>query len=266
MFTWDGSDISEKINDESVRLYQAKWKKRKYFLIEDTKDNSTQIVLTKTCKNALPCLIDELKPAFGLPKVGTHWFKMGAKLYIIYIPLIQGGDVIEEITLKDIGVVEKEVKKRTGEKKVKKILMDVKDLRFDETLKRRIRNTFIFRELLGVSQNFEKHIILRRQDHEVIPISFDETDLSNEKADKPLHEMEKKVLPDTIIERWFGNMDLNEATAQLLNVTHSEQITTRLSDLHTELQIIQERLAPDKCLNVCEILTRIRGRLQFAVS
>ncbi len=45
--------------------------------------NTSIICRVKTAKDTLFCIADELKQLFGLPKVGSHWVRMGKKIIIL---------------------------------------------------------------------------------------------------------------------------------------------------------------------------------------
>jgi hypothetical protein len=77
MLKWDGSNITDIISHSDI--YESEYNKIKYWLIRhvnpDTNKLCEELVIVRTTKGSLPSLIDELKPLFGLQKMGTHWFK-----------------------------------------------------------------------------------------------------------------------------------------------------------------------------------------------
>lgn len=83
---WDGTQIDppelnlktgQHWNHEIIYSYQSGW------------------ISLRDIKNLHPCLIDEFKPIFGLPKNGTHWFLQGKKkILVTRIPLDSVGNPI----------------------------------------------------------------------------------------------------------------------------------------------------------------------------
>ena len=227
MFKWDGSNITDFINNENTIIEEGVNEKKIYWKI--TNGNFTEICLIRSSTNTLPCLIDELKEVFGLEKIGTHWFKFKSKNMIL-LKLIREKDyILEELSLDQLGFI--------------------KELEDD------VQKIFIFREILGMSKNFEKSIILRNKGFYIRPISFYDPNM------KP--NCGGKVIPDTILNKWFKNTNLDEAVLKLFEIDKLENITFVLLKLKTKLEKICLRVDPNSITSMDEILSRIRGRLQF---
>jgi len=226
MFNWDGSNITDFILNENIIIEEGKYNKKTYWKI--IKDNVYEICLVKTSTNTFPCLIDELKIAFDLEKIGTHWIKFKSKIMILKKLEIWGNIVLEELTLNKI--------------------------KFNKYLEAEVQKIFIFRELLGMTANFEKNIILRNKGLYIKPISFNDNNMA------PYSE--GKVIPETIINKWFKNSSLNEA---ILKMFGTKNINFVLLKLKSELEKICLRVNKDLIINIDEILTRIRSRMQFIV-
>ena len=231
MFKWDGSEVTELIKDETTKVHEARSEKRMYWIIE--KGDEKETVLVKSSSHTFACLVDELKPVFGLEKVGTHWAKIHGKTYILFKPEKDRKNVIlEELTLSEY--------------------------KYDKNLEKEIQKIFLFREIVGVPRNTEKNIILRVKGLYVQPISFYEANLNPR--------IDGKVLSNIILDRWFKDVDLDKAVSELFQITSIEQINDILLPLEQKLREIIERTDPSSVMFVGEILSRVRHRLQSFLS
>jgi len=226
MFKWDGSDITEFINSEETFIREAEYKKNTYWVIINGEE--TEICLARTSTSTLPCLIDEMKPIFGLEKVGSHWFKFKGKNMLINKLEIVDGCILEELTLKDI--------------------------KYSKKLELEVQKIYIFRELLGMSKNFDSSVILRNKKYFMKPISFYEPNMMPSKN--------SIVLANTILEKWFSNTTVDEVVLKMFKVDKIENLATVLSYIKIKLDKIVERVNPESVTHVDEIVSRIRTRLQ----
>lgn len=227
MFKWDGSEISDFINDKKTIIEEGNYECNTYWQI--TCEEIKEICIARSTKCTLACLIDEIKPIFGLEKMGTHWAKFKNKKYILIKPEIIKGIIIKEITLNQINY------NRRIEKDVQKI--------------------FIFRELLGMSKNFETSIVLRKKGLEIKAISYYEPNMTPSNSGK--------VLPNTVLEKWFKNTSIDLEVKKMFNIEKLDNINYVLFELRGKLEKIFYRLDPESVTNLDEILSRVRSRLQF---
>ena len=230
MFDWDGSDITDLLKNENTTIYEGKNEKKKYWIIEN--EDITETVGVKSSSHMTPSLIDELKPIFNLEKVGTHWGKLNGKIYILFSLEREKNEILQELTLDKY--------------------------KYDKRLEKEIRKIFLFRELLGVSQNFEKDIILRKKNLYIQPISFHEANI------KP--STSGKVLSNLILEKWFIEKDLDQAVCEFFEIDNLENVNNVLLPLKDKLEKVITRVDPNSIMYVDEILSRIRSRLQFILS
>lgn len=226
MFAWDGSEVTNFILLDEVIIQEGIYKKNKYWIFNYR--DKFQICLLKEITKTLPCLIDELKPAFNLEKVGTHWFRLNGKKFMIKRLITQENMVIQELSLDK--------------------------LKYNKYIQSEVQKIFLFRELLGVRANFEKNIVLRNKGLYVNPISFNETEM--EPHDN------KKIIPETIINRWFKEETLNEV---LVKIFETDNINLVLLKLKSNLDEICLRVDKESISAVDGILTRIRSRLNFMI-
>ena len=97
MFAWDGSEITSFILLDEVIIQEGVYGKNKYWVFNYK--GEFQICLLKEITKTLPCLIDELKTAFGLEKIGTHWFRLHGKKFMIKRLVTQGNMIIQDLPL-----------------------------------------------------------------------------------------------------------------------------------------------------------------------
>jgi hypothetical protein len=229
MFSWDGSEISEFLKEKKIHIEEGRYDENTYWKItnEETGEEGICIVRSTTC--TLACLLDEIKPIFGLEKMGTHWIKFKNKKYILIKPEIVKGVIIKELTLNQIN--------------------------YNRKLEKEVQKIFIFRELTGMSKNFESSIILRKKGLVIKPISFYEPNMTPSNCGK--------VLPNTILEKWFKNTSIDHEVKKMFNVEKLDNINYILFDIREKMEKIFNRLDPESVTNLDEILSRIRSRLQF---
>ena len=232
---WCGTDITELINDKKTLIREAVYKKNTYWVIQWKEDNEVYTDVTCIVRNStsiLPCIIDEIKPVFNLEKIGTHWCKFKGKTLIFYKIQMENGNILEDITLDNIG--------------------------YKVQLEPDVQKIFVFRELLGMSKNFESSIILRKRDYFFKVMSFYEPNMTPGDT--------KNVLPNTILNKWFKNTDIDTVVLKMFNVDNPENIISVLLDLKSKLDKIAERVNKDAITYIDEIIARIRSRLQFILA
>ena len=84
-FKWNGTDITQLLRDVHLETYELN--KINYWRASIDDDN-VQWFEVRTANTILPVIIDELKPVFGLHKLGTHWIPKKGKI----IMLIRAGN------------------------------------------------------------------------------------------------------------------------------------------------------------------------------
>ena len=228
MFKWDGSDITEFINNSDTYITEAEYNKNVYWVISN--GDNIDICSVKTSSNeSYPCLIDEMKPAFGLEKIGTHWFKFGGKYMILIKLKIADGCVIEELTLKQFP--------------------------YSKRLEPEVQKIFVFRELLGImSKACEGNIILRNKKHFVKPISAYNPNLTPSKG--------SQALPNTVLEKWFSDISIGEVILIMLKEKKTSDLNAVLLKVRKKLEKIVERVNRNGIIYIDEILSRLRTRLE----
>lgn len=237
MFKWDGTDVTDIITQSDI--FEAKYNKLNYWVIQIKTPNTIQsqettiTETTITCivrsgKN-LPCLIDELKPVFGLQKLGTHWCKHGGKIYVlIRCIMTEEGYIKEETTLN--------------------MVTEVTPL-----LKLQIQEIFAFRELLGVTCSYESSIIIREKKNNTYPISFYEPNMAT---------VDTKVIPFNVLDKWFEDSSIDEVVKRLCRIHTIDRIGTVLHNIRSQIDEIVERVDRRTISYKSCIMNRITERLQ----
>ena len=233
MFLWDGSDVTKILKQTYIKIRSAITDNCIYWIIENLETNRYDIIRVRTAATNHSCLIDEIKPIFGLEKIGTHWAHLDCKIYIFskcYYKTVDGYDTIKEDTvLNDIGYME--------------------ELRIP------VQNIFIFRELLGIYKNTEKNILVRSYNHDIKIIGCDEPDL------KPFKK--NKCISNAILEKWFNEEDVYILTEKFLKLSDMplNEKSCKILQILGLLQSTINRVSKDLITYADEIVTRIRTRV-----
>jgi len=239
MFTWDGTEVTDII--KNCDIYEAKYNKVKYWVIRNNDHNVNNPFINcivRNSKNTVSCLIDELKPIFGLSKVGTHWCNQGGKIKIL-IRCIQTSDghIKEEITLNNLNTL-------------------ICDKSPPLLLTMQVQEIFTFRELLGVSCSYDSSVILREGGGSYYPISYYEPGMLTD---------DKKVIPVTILDHWFEDTSIDEVVQRILKIRRLDQLAQVLHDLREQIDEVIERVDRNTVIHKSCIINRITERLQASL-
>jgi len=232
---WNGTDITDLISKCDV--YGAKFNKLNYWVIQytdvETNKKYEEVCIVRSATNSLPCLIDELKSVFGLPKIGTHWCRLSGKIYILIRPTkTPEGLVKEETTLNMYN-------------------------HGDGLMKMQIQEIFAFRELLGVTCSFESSIIIREGKSGPYPISFYEPNM------KPTDG--SKIIPATVLDKWFDDTSIDNVVKKLCKINTIDNLTMILHTLRNNINDVIERVDRRLITYGSLIVERITLRLQTSL-
>lgn len=241
-FQWDGSDVTSLI--EGTDIYETEYCKKKYWVIHfdnnssnttntsDSDNNQTgniEVCIMRTTKNPnLSCLIDELKPIFGLPKLGTHRCKQGGKDRILIRCPIKNNQIQDEMTLNML-------ENPSG------------------IMKLQVQEIFAFRELLGVTCSYESSILIRKGTNNTYPISFYEPGMKT---------TNDKTTPFNVLDKWFEDTSIDEVVKRLLKIKSIDRMGVVLHDLRTKIENVIERVDRELIIYKTYIMDRITERLQ----
>lgn len=183
-------------------------------------------------KNSLPCLIDEIKPLFGLEKLGTHWAHYKSKCVMLiqyngspYYPL-------------------KDIKSKYPH------ILDDKSFRY------RIQQIYVFREILQLSQSNDSSIRILISGQNFIPVSFTDSSISYNRIQ----------LPKTVIKSWFHISEPSSILLKMFPITHQIQISEFSSQLLGNIQHLSLRIDPDTIGYASCISDTITLRLLYITS
>ncbi|CAH6420565.1 Hypothetical protein HVR_LOCUS1224 [uncultured virus] len=145
--------------------------------------NGGIIYCMTTCpRDLFPCIVEDLKSVFGLPRRGIHRIDINNKDYILYyVPISEKGAVVWETPLNRL---------------------DTKHyLRSNPKFRKSVQKTIAFCDILALCSTGETQIRIRPgTGTEFIPISFNE----NSTAISKCAEYDYSILTKTLFSKWFG--------------------------------------------------------------
>ncbi len=190
----------------------------------------TFITLIKITTSPFACIVDEIKPYFGLQKQGTHWVKRGEQT-IILIRVPNDGIVISEYpTLTDFRNQRRARYPKMGLKEQLPVLTN------------HIQRNFVFRLIMGIRKLDNGSLVIRWTGME--SGGSPNHQLSNDLADT--HQIEGTIawyvisisetraievgetsqLPDIIMKEWFSAITIEEIAREMCRVQEYNQINT----------------------------------------
>lgn len=239
-FKWNGTYLGE-ISDENIknRFYYSSFE---YWIV--ALDRYLTTCMVKKTKHYTTCLVDELKPIFGLNKLGTHYCKYKTS-YAILIRARTNltGDLIISDTLLSSCV---------------NIL--------DSGIIEQIKRIYIFRDLLCLTKSTDSSIALRINDKlnsVVYPISMID---SNIKLERLTDLTISTYLSEIIFSRWIKDESPSLILCKMCNVFDKNKIITRIFKLKQDITDITRRVCGSDFMDFPDVLTnRILAKLQYAV-
>lgn len=307
MFKWDGTDITDLISHSNITCSCKKFNKIEYWIIRYYPDINNdepklvkeceEICMIRSCKNGISCLIDELKPIFGLRKLGTHWCKYGPKNKTKILikaniinnnhnnsnnhnnnedKTIMGNYMIPSgyipVGYVPVGVqseIKSEVKSEViqlnniPEGYVKEDLSTVGE---DITLNNLPASEITDLLTLQVQEIFTFRELLG------VTISFESSIIVRENSRKELYPIsfydpnmatfDTKIIPYTILDKWFKDTSIDEVVKRLLKIYDINKLGVTLHNLRTQIENTINRVDRNLISYKEYILTRITQRLQ----
>lgn len=241
-FLWDGSDLGN-ILDENIKAI-TEVDDVTYWKI--SLNEQEEICIVRRISTTCPCLIDELKLIFGLPKLGTHRVTYQNKLLLLI-----------KATVNKEGCIEKEITLDN---------FSLPHILNNNTFISRVQELLVFRDLLGISKSYEKSIIIRwRYDssesaYRPYPVSFYEPGM------KPF--IKNRIIPKNISDKWFSknDSDISSVTRRLLNVSKVEDIPDAIYNLRINIEKTIERVDRTLIFYVTFILDRISHHIMLSLA
>lgn len=229
IFGWDGTFIGD--IEHHIRAYASDKEKRKTHFafvhtpgVSEYAQDITMVIIARF-KNLTPVIADELKPLFGLQKLGRHYGCIGNKKVLIS-RCIYGTDEPFSSFLLYRGIP-------PSPKPMKNINVD--------DIKYMVRRVYIYRWALGLTLNHDASLWVRRPPVTAVsPVitSWRETGIVTE----PWKVSNR--IPNTGLKRWFDNdwKQVNITLTQMVNEGSRQQSTTPLINLRFEIEDIIRRI------------------------
>jgi hypothetical protein len=227
---WDGSYLGKYTKE--ILLTNLN-KPPVYWYIQT--DTFSTFCIAKRTDDNFPCLCDELKPIFGLTRIGTHSIIIGNNFYVIYKVLIKHGYIIEDCKLSEISPS-----------------IPIEEL---SEFNQRIRFIYTFRELLGILSISENDIILRETR------KFKYTPLSNRDAKNSIDKKQSKIKSE-ILNKWFQDSSISATCKEMFRYTTDEEITELISVYQDKIETVIKRINADYIWYTNTIMQRVYNYLQ----
>lgn len=175
---WDGSFLGEFPVD--IKFCEWEVEGSKYLSLRLLK-GVVHCMATRT-NDLFPCIVEDIKPLFGIPRRGVHRIKLGNYYWLLYyVPISSDGSVIWETPLSRL---------------------DAKHpLRKDAHLRQQIRRTIVFCDILALNSTSETTIRLRHGSngsYEPICINERTTAISKQTV------YDFSILSKVLFDKWFG--------------------------------------------------------------
>nr|QBK90823.1 MAG: uncharacterized protein LCPAC201_01240 [Pithovirus LCPAC201] len=269
---WDGSYLGLW---SQVKIYQI-LKQNKLIYHQIKIGGKLVIVRTKQSSSPYMCMVDEMKPYFGLPKQGTHWFQYGKLVKIII-----------KTTNKMIGQISTIVNYPTLIE-FKKIYLEGKIYQPNQMgesfqtdfpeLADRIRISFVFRVVFGIKRTNKSSLIIRWFCPKLI--SNDSFEISNRWMSKESPGQKELVwypvsinegspdepgmdnqLPNTILEEWFNEKDIADVIKEMSLIREYEHIQPFILETQNQMEVVIKRVDKRLIVHVKDIIQRLISRL-----
>lgn len=232
LLSWDGTYLGQ-YNKESLMM---SWTTEgsKYYMINlpqgwsDTFPSGKIYCMMSRTKDLFPCIVEDIKQIFNIPRRGIHRIKIGNYDYIIYyVPITIRGELIWETPLNRL---------------------DSKHfLRKNPEFRRAIQKIIAFCEILALNSTSESTIRIRLGSNGMpLPINVNETNTSIKKETN----YDYSIITKTLFTKWFGEETsicdiVNEMVKYQTNdnIQQNDEINLRLisSSVRTKVEKIIKR-------------------------
>lgn len=213
---WDGSHLGQYNNIISMKWFLER---NTYYEIimpdgwsDDIPGGIIYCIGTKT-KNIFPCIVEDIKVLFDIPRRGIHRITINNSEYnIYYVPMTVDNEILWETPLNRLD--------------------NKHPLRKDPLFKRRMQKIIAFCDILGLSSTTESSVCIRRGvNDELIPFNINETSTSLVKE----HVYDYSIVSKTLFTKWFGEeTSINDIVRDMLNYKNQQstipEIKTATSD------------------------------------
>lgn len=214
-FRWDGSYLGQ--HPKSIVI--ATSKPHRYRFSQLMIDRSTTYVIMKESKTIIPCIIDELKPLFGLTKLGTHSIHIGGRLYVlVHVISDEKGLPIEDPKLSEVKLPDPVPSEWIQE----------------------IRKIFCFRQLIGLKYTPSCTIIVRTKNDLLSFISIWEADFDFQKNGPSVSKY--------VTKKWFGETSILSVIDEMIGYSSGR------FDIIPDPNIIQTGIVRNEVLRTPQLM------------
>lgn len=186
---WDGSDLGE--ISSCISEYEQHSDKVLYIYIS----TNTSIVPARCYRDygILPIILDELKPLFGIPKIGRHRATIDGRP--VLLSRVSSGGML---SLKQI----------PEEKSTESWIIE------------QVRKVYVFRWIMGMISNFDSSIgVIVTHNNCLSVTSYKDTKIEPSKMKKT------NSIPQTAIKKWFGGSwdNVNTTLSQMITYLYNDE-------------------------------------------
>lgn len=212
--------------------------------------------MIKLSKYYNQCLVDELKPLFGLNKLGTHYAKYNDK----YVILTRARTTIDNSYI----VMDYTLNNNNKTKPSEIINKPIDNVNIDPLLIpliSKIREIYVFRDLLGLSKSTDSSIAIRKSD-ELYPVSLIDSHI---KCERLIDLSVSTYLPDTVFNKWFKDESPTAILKKMCSCINTNKITNIVFRIRGDIENIVKRVCGHEFADLPDmIIARISQKLQYS--
>ena len=204
-------------------------------LNENNLDSGVIYCMAQCTKDVFPCIVEDIKSIFGIPRRGVHRIIIDGKHYIIYyVPISVKGEIVWETPL---------------------TRLDSKHLlRKNPNFRKEVQKAIAFCDILSLSSTGEPSIRIRPGvDGEYIPITVNEINTSIVKGNT----YDFSILNKTLFSKWFGEeTSISDIVKEMMHYQSKQMPTQNIIPL----------IDPNPNDNLATISTEIRSKVDKVIN
>lgn len=244
MLAWDGSNLGN-FGKYSVIATLKSGRFPRFLYWKFTYHGKIYFCMSRQVsgKPGYQCIIDEAKPLFGIPKIGTHRARYQGKAYILMkVPMLPGSKNIIQSEY-PMGMIPE--------------LDDCLDKHPE--IRTRMQHLLAFWDIMGVKANLNC-ALLRNFGTEMAavwsPVGFRET---------TINPSDFGHFSQVILRKWFQDISVPQAVARMMGVTNFSQFYDKQVWFSGKLQEIVRRIDSSALHLVSGIIERVINRVSQAL-
>lgn len=219
---WDGSHLG---SYSDVISKQWLWEGTTYYVItlptgwnfneQLTQINGGIIYCIAVCsKSVFPCIVEELKPIFGLARRGIHRITIDKREYILYyVPITVDGKLVWDIPLNRLHAQH--------------------SVRTDPLFRYEVQKIIAFCDLLALTNTNESHILIRPGAGDAyVPINSNENSTSIIR--QPHNDF--SIISKVLFIRWFGeDTPIDSVVKDMVRYSTGDNLTVTANKIREQL-------------------------------